>query len=173
MCWNHQYLAIHNTENRYRIYRTALDNRRLIVEEIPNNERTYKYSVSENASEGRHRETFGTFIRQERQRHNLTLQKFAELVGVAPSYISNIESSTITPPSEEVICRMAHVLGLREGTLLARAGRLKADTLRWFWRQPLAVDLLGAASGLTTSDALTYIRVAFPELASDEVGRTE
>jgi transcriptional regulator with XRE-family HTH domain len=108
---------------------------------------------------------FGGFLRQERQQQHLTLRKFAELVGVAPSYISNIESSAITPPSEDVICRMAHVLGIREGTLLARAGKLKASTLAWFWSQPIAWETLACASGMTEADARMYVLMAFPELA--------
>jgi transcriptional regulator with XRE-family HTH domain len=110
-------------------------------------------------------QTFGTFIRQERQLNNLTLRKFAELVGVAPSYISNIESSAIVPPSEEVICRMAHVLGMREASLLARAGKLKASTLTWFWAQPIVWETLGCASGMTEADARMFVWTAFPQLA--------
>jgi transcriptional regulator with XRE-family HTH domain len=143
------------------------------VDETPDNAKTYEHSVSENAAEGRHGETFGTFIRQERQRNNLTLRKFAELVGVAPSYISNIESAAIAPPSEEVICRMAHVLGLREAHLLARAGRLKTSTMRWFWSQPEVLSILGCASGMTESDARIYVVASFPCLTGYQSRPTE
>ena len=122
------------------------------------------HSVPENTARVNEAQPFGVFIREQRQVKGFTLRKFAELVGVAPSYISNIESSAIAPPSEEVICRMAAVLGLREGTLLARAGKLKASTLTWFWSQPIVWETLACASGMTETDARMYVLMAFPEL---------
>jgi hypothetical protein len=48
---------------------------------------------------------------------------------------------------------------------LARAGKVRVGTLRWFWSQPLAQELLGCASGMTESDARMYVLTAFPEFA--------
>jgi transcriptional regulator with XRE-family HTH domain len=112
-------------------------------------------SLDENRGEC---ETFGTFLRGQRARQGLSLRKFAELVGIAPSYASNIESGQMPPPSEQIMSRMAAVLSLRPNLLLVRAGKLSSSTLRWFWSQPAAVELLGCASGLNESLARMFVQ---------------
>jgi transcriptional regulator with XRE-family HTH domain len=103
-------------------------------------------------------QTFGEHLREQREVKGFSLRQFAQMVGIAPSYESNIESGTAAPPSPEIIGKMAQVLGLRESLLLVRAGKLHASTWRWFWAQPAAIELLGCASGLTERDALIYVR---------------
>jgi transcriptional regulator with XRE-family HTH domain len=103
-------------------------------------------------------QTFGGYVKEQRESKRFSLRQFAQMVGIAPSYQSNIESNAAAPPSPEVISRMAQVLGLRENLLLVRAGKLQTSTWRWFWSQPAAIELLGCASGLTERDALVYVR---------------
>jgi transcriptional regulator with XRE-family HTH domain len=110
-------------------------------------------------------QTFGAYLREQREAKGFSLRRFAQMVGIAPSYESNIESSTAAPPSPEVISKMAQVLGLRESLLLVRAGKLHASTWRWFWSQPIVQETLGCASGMTEADARMYVLTAFPELA--------
>ena len=112
-------------------------------------------SLSENTGEA---QTFSVYLREQREAKGLSLRQFAQMVEIAPSYQSNIESGAAAPPSPEVISRMAQVLGLRENLLLVRAGKLQTSTWRWFWSQPAAVELLGCASGLTERDALVYVK---------------
>jgi transcriptional regulator with XRE-family HTH domain len=118
-------------------------------------------SVDENKDVG---QTFGTSLREQREQQGLTLRKFAELCGVAASYVSNIESDTMPPPSVPIIERMASVLNLRSNVLLVRAGKLSKSTLTWFWSQPATVDLLSCASGLNESLAQMYVITSLTQL---------
>jgi transcriptional regulator with XRE-family HTH domain len=88
------------------------------------------------------------------------------MVGIAPSYESNIESGHAPPPSEEIISRMATVLNLRPNILLVRAGKLSSSTLRWFWLQSAVLETLACASGLTEKDAQMYVVASLAELKS-------
>jgi transcriptional regulator with XRE-family HTH domain len=117
--------------------------------------------VSENM-EGH--QTFGAFLRDQREKQGLTLRKFAERCGVATSYVSNIESGSMPPPSAPIIERMASILRLRPNVLLVRAGKLSVSTLRWFWSQRAALDVLACASGMNESLAQVYIMSLLPQL---------
>lgn len=61
--------------------------------------------------------SIGKNIRSLRQLQGVTQTKLAERVGVAPAYISQIES-TIRVPSVRVTHRIAEALGTTVGTLL-------------------------------------------------------
>jgi transcriptional regulator with XRE-family HTH domain len=108
---------------------------------------------------------FGVFVREQRLAQGFTLRQFAQRVGIAASYESTIESGAAPPPTEEVIGRIARALGLQEASLMARAGKLPAATLAWFWSQPIVQDTLGCASGLTEADAKLFVLTVVPALA--------
>ncbi len=57
---------------------------------------------------------FGEYIKQKRQEKNITLRAFADMVGIAPSYMSDIEKSKRNAPTQEILDKMIEVLNLNE-----------------------------------------------------------
>lgn len=53
---------------------------------------------------------FGTTLRKLRQAKGISLRKFAEMIGLSPTYISRVELSHDTPPSHTVIEKMEKIL---------------------------------------------------------------
>jgi transcriptional regulator with XRE-family HTH domain len=99
---------------------------------------------------------FGEFIRSERQKKRLGVRDFANKIGMAPGHLSNIENCRVTPPHEEVIHKMAEVLEIPAGALLARAGRLGEADLQRFWQSPMIPALVMASTGWSQEDATTF-----------------
>lgn len=58
--------------------------------------------------------TFGGFLKEKRQSKNISLRKFAELAGISPVYMCNMEKDRNPAPSEEVLNRMVKLLLLTE-----------------------------------------------------------
>ena len=56
--------------------------------------------------------TFGDTLREARMREKITLRKFAEMVGVSPTYISKVERDDHSTPSIERIEKIAKILKL-------------------------------------------------------------
>lgn len=56
--------------------------------------------------------TFGEYIKEKRQNKSITLRAFADLVGIAPAYMSDIEKSKRNAPTQEILERMVEVLKL-------------------------------------------------------------
>src|SRR5262245_66128125 len=92
------------------------------------------------------RETFGEFLRAQRLRAGLGLRAFAEVAGLQPSNLSNIEHGRIAPPQDKATLEeFASLLGLTPGSAeweklfdLAVAGkdRLPADVAAFAARTP-------------------------------------
>lgn len=71
---------------------------------------------------------FGKFISEKRKSANITLRRFAEMIGIAPAYLSDIEKGNRYPPDREKLDLMAQKLGLSQQDInrmydLAAAGR--------------------------------------------------
>jgi transcriptional regulator with XRE-family HTH domain len=96
---------------------------------------------------------FGAYLRERRQAKRLGLRAFAEKVGLAAGHLSNIENGRVTPPSESIIHKMAEVLEVPPGALLARAGRLGDSDLKRFWESPLIPSLVMTSTGWSQEDA--------------------
>jgi len=93
--------------------------------------------------------TFGTTLRQMRQARAMSLRKFAELVGVSPTYLSQVEHDLCDPPTAERVQKMAKILHVNADELIALAGRLPEDLPKIILDQPIQIpELLRAASGL-------------------------
>ena len=58
--------------------------------------------------------TFGGFLKEKRQSKNISLRKFAELAGISPVYMCNMEKDRNPAPSEEVLNRLVKLLLLTE-----------------------------------------------------------
>ncbi|HZZ77100.1 MAG TPA: helix-turn-helix transcriptional regulator [Gemmataceae bacterium] len=93
---------------------------------------------------------FGQVIRTKRLEKGFSLRKFAELVGVSPTYLSQVEQGNCDPPTAERVRRMAEILGENADELTALAGRVPDDLPAIIQKHPKPIaEFLRAASGLT------------------------
>ncbi len=66
--------------------------------------------------------TFGQTIRAWREEKQIGLRKFADQVGMSPTYLSKIERDDFPPPGEEKIQAIAKALERDADELLALRG---------------------------------------------------
>lgn len=93
---------------------------------------------------------FGQIVREKRLEKGFSLRKFAELVGVSPTYLSQVEQCNVDPPTAERVKRMAELLGESVDEWTALAGRVPEDLPGIIQKQPTEMpELLREASGLT------------------------
>jgi transcriptional regulator with XRE-family HTH domain len=99
---------------------------------------------------GTHQQTFGKELRKIRTKRGFTLRKFAEAVGVSPTYLSQVEQENVMPPTADRVKRMAELLGENPDEWIGLAGRVPDDLPEIIQRQPTEMpELLREASGLT------------------------
>ncbi|NLF68852.1 MAG: helix-turn-helix domain-containing protein [Candidatus Anammoximicrobium sp.] len=105
---------------------------------------------------------FGEVLREMRLAKGFSLRKFAKLVDVSPTYLSQVEQENVDPPTAERVQRMAEILGENADELIALAGRVPDDLPEIIQRRPTAIpELLREANGLSADQlrALTeYVR---------------
>ncbi|MDP6501073.1 MAG: helix-turn-helix transcriptional regulator, partial [Dehalococcoidales bacterium] len=70
---------------------------------------------------------FGLHIKALRERAGLSQRKLAEEVGTHFSYLSKIENGLISPPSREVLLKLAEVLKADKDDLVILAGKIPSD----------------------------------------------
>ena len=58
--------------------------------------------------------SFGKFINEKRKTANITLRRFAEMIGIAPAYLSDIEKGNRYPPDREKLDLIAQNLKLSQ-----------------------------------------------------------
>ena len=58
--------------------------------------------------------TFGAFIKEKRLEKGINLRKLAELLVLAPAYVSDIENGNRNSPSPDKMEKLVEVLGLNE-----------------------------------------------------------
>jgi transcriptional regulator with XRE-family HTH domain len=93
---------------------------------------------------------FGQELREKRIEEGFSLRKFAQLVGVSPTYLSQVEQDNVDPPTADRVKRMAELLGENADEWIALAGRLPEDLPEIIQKEPTEVpDLLRAVKGLT------------------------
>jgi transcriptional regulator with XRE-family HTH domain len=105
---------------------------------------------------------FGSYIRwlrQQRHRFNnrYTVQQTAQRVGIGMTYLSRIERNDVSPPSEEVIRRLAADLGEDPDVLLALAGKLASDVKEAITQRPILFAELIRTWGNLSDDDLTEL----------------
>ncbi len=100
---------------------------------------------------GKH-ESFGRLLRDKRIGKGFSLRKFAEAVGVSPTYLSQVEQGNVMPPTADRVKRMAELLGENPDEWIALAGRVPEDLPEIIQKHPTEVpDLLRAVKGLTAA----------------------
>lgn len=75
---------------------------------------------------------FGDFVREKRLQRKINLRKLAEIIGIVPAYMSDIENNRRYPPDKEKIYRIAEALELSEeetNTLFDLAANEKENTV--------------------------------------------
>ena len=91
---------------------------------------------------------FGEHIRQAREALQegdkaYSLRQVAARVGVEPAYLSKIERGVFPPPSEDLIVKLAELLGEDRDVLLALGGKLSSDLRQIIMQRPkLFAELL-------------------------------
>ncbi len=94
--------------------------------------------------------TFGTILREKRLAKKLSLRKFAQLVGVSPTYLSQVEQCNVDPPTADRVKRMAELLEESADEWIALAGRVPQDLPEIIQSEPTEMpELLREARGLT------------------------
>jgi transcriptional regulator with XRE-family HTH domain len=89
-------------------------------------------------------------LRERRVARGYSLRKFAELVDVSPTYLSQVEQGNVMPPTADRVKRMAELLGENPDEWIGLAGRVPDDLPEIIQKQPTEMpELLREASGLT------------------------
>lgn len=94
---------------------------------------------------------FGSLVRQKRLDKGYSLRKFAELVGISPTYLSLVEKGKVErPPTAERVRKMAELLAESPDQWIALAGRMPEDVKDIILKDPETMPaLLRAANNLT------------------------
>jgi transcriptional regulator with XRE-family HTH domain len=101
----------------------------------------------------RKRTTFGQVLRETRLAKSITLRKFAEMVGISPTYLSQVEQDNVMPPTAERVKRMADLLGENSDEWIALAGRVPEDVPAIIQPHSASIaEFLREASGLSPDE---------------------
>lgn len=68
--------------------------------------------------------SFGTYIKNLRKSLELRQSDIAAEVGIEASYLSKIEKDRVSPPSEDVLLKLAAALSHDENEIIYRAGKI-------------------------------------------------
>ena len=112
--------------------------------------------------------TFGQLLREKRMEKGFSLRKFAGLVGISPTYLSQVEQDNVDPPTADRVKKMAELLGENVDEWTALAGRLTEDLPDIIHEEPTLVpDLLRAMRGMT-ADQLKRLREEAERMKGEE-----
>lgn len=85
----------------------------------------------------------GDFIRQQRQRANLSLRRLADRAGISNPYLSQIERG-IRKPSAEILKQLSRALSISAETMYSRAGLIEEGS-----HPPTVVEAVEADESLS------------------------
>jgi transcriptional regulator with XRE-family HTH domain len=104
---------------------------------------------------------FGAFIRREREAKDIGLREMAKMIGVSPTYLSQVERDEFSPPTEDKVRAIAKIIDCDADDLLARAGRVASDVTDIIKGRPVELSaLLRTSKGLTLEDIARLARLA-------------
>lgn len=111
--------------------------------------------------------SFGQVLRDARMEKKISLRKFAEMVGISPTYLSQVEQNNVMPPTADRVTRMAELLDQNVDEWIALAGRVPEDVPDIIKKQPTEMPkLLREASGLS-ADQLRRLREQIQKLKEE------
>jgi len=102
---------------------------------------------------------FGSYLREKRTAKGYNLRKFAQLVGVSATYLSQIEQEQVMTPTADRIKRMAEILGENADELTALAGRLPDDLMAIIMEHPTELPELVREAGKLSDEQLRKVRM--------------
>jgi transcriptional regulator with XRE-family HTH domain len=106
---------------------------------------------------GKHK-PFGQWLREKRVAKGFSLRKFAEEVGVSPTYLSHVEQGEADPPTAERVKKMASLLDENADEMIALAGRVPEDLPEIIQSHPSRIpELLREMDGLTDEQLLVVV----------------
>src|SRR5579885_2692233 len=101
---------------------------------------------------------FGQWLRKKRVAKGFSLRKFAEEVGVSPTYLSHVEQGEADPPTAERVKKMASLLDENADEMIALAGRVPEDLPEIIQGHPSKIpELLREMDGLTDDQLLVIV----------------
>lgn len=112
---------------------------------------------------------YGAKQRDLRVAKGLTLRKFAEALGVSPTYVSGIENGTLPPPTAERLTRIADLLDTSLDDLIGLAGRWDDVAKQAVEDRPEFVRLFRAVKDLS-ADQVDELSKRAEELSEDGDG---
>ncbi len=77
-------------------------------------------------------EAFGKFVRTKREEKKINLRKLAEMLGIAPAYMSDMEKARRYPPDKDKLYKIAEILELSDeerDTMFDLAARAKENSV--------------------------------------------
>jgi transcriptional regulator with XRE-family HTH domain len=86
----------------------------------------------------------GDFIRQQRERANLSLRRLADTAGISNPYLSQIERG-IRKPSAEILSRLSRALEISANSLYSKAGLMDEE-----FQSPSVFDAIEADERLSS-----------------------
>ena len=92
-------------------------------------------------------EKFGKFVRNKREEKKINLRKLAEILEIAPAYMSDMEKARRYPPDKEKLAKIAEALELTEDeantmydyAALAKDNSVSPVCRSILWRQIMSV----------------------------------
>lgn len=87
----------------------------------------------------------GEFIRQQRERANLSLRRLADTAGISNPYLSQIERG-IRKPSAEILSRLSRALEISANSLYSKAGLMDEE-----FQSPTVFEAIEADERLSSS----------------------
>ena len=97
---------------------------------------------------------FGGRLRKERLNHGYSLRKFAELLGVSSTYLSQVEQQRYAPVTASRAARIAEILGDDPDYWIGLADRIPEDLEPIIRRHPTTMPALIRIAGQLSDDEL-------------------
>ncbi len=114
-----------------------------------------------------HSPDVGEFIREQRERANLSLRRLADRAGISNPYLSQIERG-IRRPSAEILKRLSRALEISAETLYTRAGLIEEGA-----QSPTVVEAVEADRQLTPRQKQVLLDLYRALLDAREAGEGE
>jgi transcriptional regulator with XRE-family HTH domain len=106
-------------------------------------------------------ESFGAIVRREREHLEIGLREMAKMIGVSPTYLSQVERGNFPPPAEDKVRKIAKIIDHDPDELLALAGRVASDLNEIIRRHPREMaNFLRSANGLSSKQMARLLRSA-------------
>ena len=101
---------------------------------------------------------FGWFVRQRREAKGIGLREMAKMIGVSPTYLSQVEREKFAPPAEDKVKVIAEILDLDVHELLALADKVSSDVTRIIKEYPPVAGILLGTRGMSDDEMGEFLK---------------